>query len=220
MLNSQQDAAIQDLNPGDLLSSLRDTIMPEDGTVSLTYDRTIRKPLRLRATDGTKLDDFTHTRAAAVLHTLSASMAPIDLQYLRARFSYGDPDGTSYALFQSAIQSIPRVFTWAANERRELDGIPLQVRAGLTRPTGAAPGDFEADFQAGAQQADLAAGAQHQALHTFAKQGLTLWRSIVANVVGPWALDSGVTDMRFSGSITADGRGPRPQAPVRMPTVH
>jgi len=185
------------------IPSLRAPIAGQAGAARVMYDPTMRARLRLRDSEGQRLDTAVHGEISDILAALETAAHPLRLHYVRATPSAGDapPRSLDPRYLPEAIVGIQD----AAVAEPALSGLTLVVRAAFRRPLAAEAGDWHPTFDVEPEVEGLDQ-APRKALVAFAREGSRRWARCVHEELGPWALDGTVAELRLGGRILPRSR--------------
>ena len=187
------------------ISSLADAAVPEDGTLELTYDRTITRPLHLRDENGQKLEGPAHDAAADIIQWVDELVHPFRITFIRASLendehvSLQDLDG-----FRTVCAM--QLFYAHACDYALLEGVALDVRPSIRVVSKAETAELDVGFDVRVDADTMADDATQEALRQYCEWGAGTWATLVGELLGPWAVDGGIAEIRLQGTLVPDAR--------------
>lgn len=200
---NSETATFASNQPSSHIAPLHSSVPRDVGEIRLMYDATLRRPLRLRNGTGDKLAPEIHTEILDRLAEIDALLRPLSLHYLGARLENHVQSGP--ALDGARVSQLPRVFYAYAAAVEALQGIDLDLRAGVRVVPGRnTKGAMDASIDVRAGEAALSNPDVRTAVEDYSKWAAKTWARAVASTLGPWLLGSGVTELRLAGTIRPD----------------
>jgi len=186
------------------LPALQEVLKLHQGEAKLTYDPTLKNPVRIRSAPGTTLDtEEARNRLADMIETLSAAAAPFRVSFLKARVC--EQGRKPYPLDLMRVAAGLQLFFLRAQHHSELIGDTLEVDASLSMPKGDAK-DSRAYIDcrlAGEKSADR---RKQRALEEYYAAVQAYWSRLCRADLGCWALESGISEFRMSARVLVDPR--------------
>lgn len=182
--------------------SLHDVIGLEHGKVALMYDPTIRKPVRIKPDGIAAYDENAKRKFEDFVELLDGVFRPFRLSFLKAQVRVDD---SIWPLDVMTPMSALQLFYLRAQTCADLTGEIVRVDLSLSRRAGAgrkvhASACCLVDEEAADDPAKAGALLEYQA------SVQALWSRLAKGVLGNWAADNGVTELRFSGEVLVDSR--------------
>ena len=186
------------------LPALQDVIKLHGGEAKLTYDPTLKKPVRIRPAPGTTLDaEEARNRLSDMIETLSTAAAPFRVSFLKARVRHASHEAYPLDLMRTAAGL--QLFFLRAQHHNALIGDTIEVDVSLSVPQGDAR-DSRANVDcrlAGDKSADR---EKQQALEEYYAAVQAYWSRLCRTDLGCWALESGISEFRMTARVLIDPR--------------
>lgn len=189
-----------------LIAPLQNVLTGTSGTVRLTFDATLPRPVRLRDETGVKLPPCTHVAMTDVIGNIDAYLQPLAVHFLMAELRFRRQtegprlDGSKLRALQSLL------FAYASTSKA-LQGIDIELRARLAVKRGdGASRDIDTRFDALIAGSEPDDASLTDAATRFAEWAGDTWAHFVGSTVAPWVLASGITEVRLRGTIRPDIR--------------
>jgi hypothetical protein len=178
---------------------LADAVEPGDAPVQITYDVSEPSAFTLHNVYGCEPDPLVAEIAAEVIDSASELLRPFEISYLSGLLMNDESlDPVPLDGFR-AICGAQMLYAYAC-EFPELEGaiiaaIPtfsLVSRAGVEA-------NLEVCFHVTADAATMADAVKAAAFQRYADWARKTWGKLVLSVIGPWAVDSGIEELRLRG---------------------
>lgn len=202
------------------IRALASCIPPEDRPARIVYDAALLSPLQVHNAAGTHLSASVQETTMQRISGINASLLPFSISYLHAQVP---PRLDQQAnIDPSRLSALPRLLFAYASAQEDLQDLDLNLfpRLAVSRGgRGSADLDTSLDVLADRFGGDAAAQAALQSLGAWSTR---LWAQAVMSTIGPWAIASGLLEMRLQGKIRPDRRrqlsvlagGPVPTVPA------
>ncbi|MEO3429605.1 hypothetical protein AAFN88_12140 [Pelagibius sp. CAU 1746] len=186
------------------LPALQEVLGIHRGEAKVTYDPTLKNPVRIRPAPGTILDaEEARNRLSEMIGTLSTAAAPFEVSFLKARVRQANRE--PYPLDLMRVAAGLQLFFLRAQHHNELIGDTLEVDVSLSMPKGDAK-DVRAYVDcrlAGDKSADR---EKQQALEEYYAAVQAYWSRLCRTDLGCWALESGIGEFRMTARVLVDPR--------------
>ncbi len=186
------------------LPALQEVLKLHRGEAKLTYDPTLKNPVRIRPASGTTLDaEEARVRLSDMIETLSTAAAPFRVSFLKARVSQSNRE--PFPLDLMRVSAGLQLFFLCAQHHNELIGDTLEVDVSLSMPKGdAKDGRAYVDCRlAGDKSAER---EKQQALEEYYAAVQAYWSRLCRTDLGCWALESGISEFRMTARVLVDPR--------------
>lgn len=205
------------------LPSLQKAFNLQQGEIRLTFDPTLREPVRIRPTPDTLFDvEAGKDRFVDMLETLSTAAAPFVVSFLKAQVRQCGYEPCPLDLM-TVVSGLRLIYLRAQNQQALLGDI-VEVVLSLTMPK-----DDEQDVIARVDcnlvGHDSVDRRKRQAVEEYCTAVRACWARLCRTEVGCWALDSGMREFRLTARIFVDPRQAlaalgHPRAAERLPHTH
>lgn len=186
------------------LPALQEVLKLHRGEAKLTYDPTLKDPIRIRPAPGTAFDtEEARDRLADLIGTLSTAAAPFEVSFLKARVHQANRE--PYPLDLMRVVAGLQLFFLRAQHHNELIGDTLEVDVSLSMPNGDAK-DVHAHVDCRLAGDMAAERGKQQALEDYCAAVQAYWSRLCRTDLGCWALGSGISELRMNAKMLVDPR--------------
>ena len=186
------------------LPSFAEVVGLRKGTLKITYDPTIARPIRVRPSEGAIFDACrAKSRVGDMIDILNDTAQPFSLSFLKARVHLAAED--AYQLDLMRFASSLQLFFLRAQACTDLFGDTIQVVVSFSMPS---KDEVEPHV---ATICDLSGDGppdpkKEEALKEYRAAVAPFWRRIGRTVVACWAQDNGISELRLTANILVDPR--------------
>ena len=203
--------------------SLAEAALPKDGPVSLNYERNHRRPLHMRDADGHKVYGPVQEAAADIIRSVDELLQPFHIQFMLASLQNREGwMGAPLDGFRTVCAA--QLFYAAVCDFELLEGVGIDTRPSMRVVTKGETADIDVGFDVRANAEIMANEAKQEALRQFGEWGTGVWSKLVSELLAPWALDSGISDLRLQGTMVPDARYKldrlMTKTPARISSLH
>jgi hypothetical protein len=186
------------------LPALQEVLKLHRGEVKLTYDPTLKEPIRIRPILGTMLDTVEARNGLMdMIGTLNSASAPFHVSFLKAHVR--EQGREPYPLDLIRVAAGLQLFLLRAQHHSELIGDTIEVDISLSLPKDEAK-DVRAYVDcrlAGGESADR---GKQQALEQYDAAVQAYWSRLCRTDLGCWAIESGISEFRMTARVLVDPR--------------
>lgn len=177
----------------------------ERGEIKITYDASLlRKPLRIKASEYAVYNtQDCKRRVGELIEQLDDAMPPFRVAFLKA--DVRRPTTQPWPLdLMTAVAGL-QLFYLRAQSFNELIGQNLQVVASISLPK-VSGGKVRAQVDVYLPGEGKAPPEQTAAIQEYCAAVQVFWNRLATTVIGHWAMDNGVTELRLIADIRVDPR--------------
>lgn len=195
------------LPTGAVVPALQYLTGPDRGQLRLTYDPSLQRALRIGASADAVHRADARQQFAALVELLNADLQPFQIRFLKALVN--PISGRPPALKLGSLAAILQVIAMQAQDEPDLCGKELQLVASLRRIDFRLGDGFMSDFRVASFSTHSGDRVDGSADTTFATACNALWAEATKGVIGPWAQESGVTDLVVEARLEIDSERKR-----------
>jgi|GEM_PF-3191004 len=187
------------------IPSLYEAAGLQRGELKVTYDETLpQKPLRIKPGYGAVYDtDTAKRRLGDLIEQLNDALPPFRVAFLKADVQR--PKVQPWPLdLMTAVAGL-QLFYLRAQSCNELIGQNLQVVASISLPK-VSGGKVRAQVDVYLPGEGKAPREQTAAIQEYCAAVQVFWNRLATTVIGHWAMDNGVTELRLVADIRIDPR--------------
>ena len=186
------------------LPSFAEVVGLRRGTLKITYDPTIARPIRVRPSEGAVFDACrAKSQVGEMMEILNDTAQPFSLSFLKAKIHPAIED--AYQLDLMRFASSLQLYFLRAQACTDLIGDTIRVVVCFSMPTNDEVEPHVATI------CDLAGDGpldptKEGALKEYRAAVAPFWRRIGRTVVACWAQDNGISELRLTANILFDPR--------------
>jgi hypothetical protein len=181
---------------------LHEVIGLRHGEVTLTYDPTIHKPVRIKPDGVSAYDEAATRRVEDFVDTLGGVFTPFHVSFLKAHVRINE---SAWPLNVMTPMSTLQLFYLRAQTCIGLVGEVLRVDLSISRPPGVG-GNMHATVNCSLNGEAVGDSVKEGALLEYRASVEALWSRMSKGTLGYWMADNGVTELRFSGAVLVNPR--------------
>jgi hypothetical protein len=188
-----------------LITSLSRNIPTAARPARIVYDAALSSSLQVEDAAETAVSTKIREAVLRKVSQIDAGLHPLSISYLRAEVR---PSLTRQAALDvSRLNAFPRLLFAYASAQEDLQNLDLELRPHLAvNRTGRKRANIDAAVDVIVDRASGENDTVREAVEVLGAWATRAWAQAVMSTVGPWAIASGLREMRLQGKMRPDLR--------------